>query len=472
MADYNPNTVSAYQQYASSMTSSGGGRNASGLGARSSSSNMTSAPSGSVDFTTIDLDTGTQTPVATIDYGNDDNDYVSPTVIYTAAAEASTQAGSVMTPQGPMANAINLYSMTNMAEKASAFVYRADRDEAITSAIRSTQQEEQDQVDAAIKSVNSAITMGKTDAEIAEAFLNDMGGFGSDKPDETGEFGVQGTTLKDVTDTQQGLMTNPQPLYDFAEDMANPSITKTELPPMSPDEQAALGEAIRKAAEDATLLTKRSNIEYVSSSGDRTDASYWDRVFSGEAETDVDPETGQQIMSAEDVAERQGLMSRPAPAVEETDAFDTEVMTLIEKNEGNKNVPYKDTEGYWTVGIGHFIGKELPDEYKDENGEPKAISDEKVQELFKQDYAKHKAEAEALPHYDALDDNGKTVLIDLSFNMGGDKFNANKWPGFFDALADRDVNRAADELVDSRWYRQTKSRGKRMVARMRKAKFN
>jgi GH24 family phage-related lysozyme (muramidase) len=178
----------------------------------------------------------------------------------------------------------------------------------------------------------------------------------------------------------------------------------------------------------------------------------------------VDPETGQAIQSAESVAS--------TVADEATNAFDDEVKTLIEKNEGNKNIPYKDTEGYWTVGIGHFIGSELPDEYKDANGNPKAISNAKVQELFEADYAKHKAEAEALPNYDDLDDKGKSVLIDLSFNMGGGKFNATKWPGFFGALADRDIQRAADELVDSNWYRQTKSRGKRMVARMRQARFN
>jgi len=309
MADYNPYTVGSYQQMAATMAQSGGGRNMSGLGARPS--NQTDTPTGTVDFTTIDPTTGTQIDVATIDFG--DGGDSTPNVIYAAAANAATQAGSVFAPQGPMANAINLYSMPNMVESASDFVYRADRDDAITSAISDVQAEEQEQINAAISSVNSAITMGKTDAEIAEAFLNDMGGFGSDKPDETGGFGVQGTTLKDVTDTQQGLMSNPQPLYDFAEEMANPSITKSELPPMSPDEQAALGEAIRKAAEDGTLSSKLSNIQFVSLDGDRTDPSYWDRVFAGE----TDPETGQTIKSADDVANErmsemasQGLMSR------------------------------------------------------------------------------------------------------------------------------------------------------------------
>jgi len=89
---YNKNAMAAYQQYGQTMTASGGGRNMSGLGARSSTSSMTSVPSGPVDFTTIDTKTGKQTKVATItDYGSDNDD--GPTVLYTKTANAATAAG-------------------------------------------------------------------------------------------------------------------------------------------------------------------------------------------------------------------------------------------------------------------------------------------------------------------------------------------------------------------------------------------
>lgn len=89
---YNQNAMAAYQQYGQTMTASGGGRNMSGLGARSSTSSMTSVPDGPVDFTTIDTKTGKQTKVATIkDYGSDDDN--GPTVLYTNAANAATAAG-------------------------------------------------------------------------------------------------------------------------------------------------------------------------------------------------------------------------------------------------------------------------------------------------------------------------------------------------------------------------------------------
>lgn len=89
---YNKDAMAAYKQYGQSMIAGGGGRNMSGLGARSSTSSMTTAPSGPVDFTTIDTKTGKQTKVATItDYGSDNDD--GPTVLYTKAANAATAAG-------------------------------------------------------------------------------------------------------------------------------------------------------------------------------------------------------------------------------------------------------------------------------------------------------------------------------------------------------------------------------------------
>ena len=344
MADYNPNTVSMYQQYGQSMIAGGGGSNMSGLGAKTTGKK--SSRFDSKGFTPT-ASTSTASGAQYVQKFGDDDDNIpqTPEQIYAAAAIAQTQAGGVFTPQGPMANAINLYSMPYMSEKASDFVYRADRDDAITSAISDVQAEEQAQINAAISSVNSAITMGKTDAEIAEAFLNDMGGFGSDKPDETGGFGVQGTTLVDVTDTQQGLMTNPQPLYDFAEEMRNPSITTTELPPMSPEDQASLGAAIRKAAEEGTLSNKLNNIQFVrSDGGDRTDPSWWDNLLFGEPDGITEEVEVVDVSPAAEAADQQGLMARPAPAVEEitTDEnfLETPTFKLLQGVEGFKSKPY------------------------------------------------------------------------------------------------------------------------------------
>lgn len=333
MADYNPNTVSAYQSYASSMTAGGGGSNMSGLGARTTSSGTPSSRLDDKGYTPT-KSTSTKSGIAYIEnYGDDsDNIPMTPAQIYTAAAQATTEVGGLLVPNvtAPMIHAANLYSMPNMVEQVSDYVYRADRNDAITSAIRSTQQEEQAPVDAAIKSINNAITQGKTDAEIAEAFLNDMGGMGNDKPDETGGFGVPGVTLKDVTGTDEGALSNPQPLYDFAEEMANPSITTTELPSITPDQKEKLGAKLREAADKGDLssvmnqLAQDSKIQLSSAV-----TNFIEGAETQVASNDIDPFTGlpiggdelgfTDVSPAAEAAEQQGLMARPAASDERQD---------------------------------------------------------------------------------------------------------------------------------------------------------
>ena len=329
MAYYNPNPISMYKQYGQSMMAAGGGSNMSGLGAKPSSSGRMSSRLDSKGFTPT-ASTSTASGAQYVqDYGDDSaNIPMTPEQIYAAAAEASTQAGSIFTPEAPKANAMNLYSMPNMVESVSDYVYRADRNDAITSAIRSTQQEEKESVDAAIKSINKAITQGKTDAEIAETFLNDMGGFGSDKPDETGGFGVPSVEITDVTGTDAGAITNPQPLYDFAEEMANPSITTTELPSITPDQKEKLGAKLREASDKGDLSSVMNQLAQDS----KVQLSSAVTKFIEDAETqvasnDIDPFTGQPIGNnelgftdvspAQEAPDQLGLMARPAASNDE-----------------------------------------------------------------------------------------------------------------------------------------------------------
>ena len=334
MPDYNPNTVSAYQQYASSMSAGGGGSNMSGLGAKTSSSGRVSSRLDDKGYTPT-KSTSTKSGIAYIEnYGDDsDNIPMTPEQIYTAAAQATTEVGGLLVPNvtAPMIHAANLYSMPNMVEQVSDYVYRADRNDAITSAIRSTQQEEQDSVDAAIKSINKAITQGKTDAEIAEAFLNDMGGMGNDKPDPNDNFGVPGVTLKDVTGTDEGALSNPQPLYDFAEEMRNPSITVEELPPLTPDQKDKLGAKLREAGAKGDLssvmnkLAQDSKIQLSSAV-----SNFIEGAETQVASNDIDPFTGKpfgggdelgfvDVSPSAEAEEQRGLMARPAAASERLD---------------------------------------------------------------------------------------------------------------------------------------------------------
>ncbi len=152
--------------------------------------------------------------------------------------------------------------------------------------------------------------------------------------------------------------------------------------------------------------------------------------------------------------------------------FDDTVKSFIEVNEGNENEPYKDSRGNWTVGIGHYIGKTLPERFKNADGTPKILTDTQVQMLFEKDYKEHKEDASNLPMYDSLDNKGKQALIDLTFNMGSEVFNENKWPKFFAALENKDLKTAAKELKNSKWYNQVKSRAPKVINLIKGATFN
>lgn len=151
--------------------------------------------------------------------------------------------------------------------------------------------------------------------------------------------------------------------------------------------------------------------------------------------------------------------------------FDDTVKAFLELNEGNKNEPYKDSRGNWTVGIGHYIGKTLPERFKNADGTPKILTDTQVQMLFEKDYKEHKEDASKLPMYNQLDNKGKQALIDLTFNMGNEVFNENEWPKFFAALKNKDLKTAAKELKNSKWYNQVEDRAPRVINLIKRAKF-
>lgn len=117
----------------------------------------------------------------------------------------------------------------------------------------------------------------------------------------------------------------------------------------------------------------------------------------------------------------------------------------IKKHEGEVLTPYKDSRGILTIGVGHNL----------EQG----ISAEASDFIFKQDMDKAEALLNAkCPVFTQLDANRQLVLLDLCFNLG-----INGLLGFkkmLAALAIKNYNQAAKELMDSRYAKQVPNRAK------------
>jgi lysozyme len=129
------------------------------------------------------------------------------------------------------------------------------------------------------------------------------------------------------------------------------------------------------------------------------------------------------------------------------------VKDMIKSHEGLRLKPYKDSVGKWTIGYGHLITK----------GEKFGkISKQEADELFDKDFEHHAKLAARTPGWKQANEKQRAAMIDLAFNMGPSWH--RKFPAFSKAARKGDWNTAAKELVNSKWYKQVKSRARKIVS--------
>ena len=108
--------------------------------------------------------------------------------------------------------------------------------------------------------------------------------------------------------------------------------------------------------------------------------------------------------------------------------------------EGWRNFAYEDSVGKISIGCGRNL---------DDVG----LSDDEIDMCLQNDIERVMGAVRTLPFWDGLDPVRQLVVADMVFNLGFTRFR-----GFvktIQALESQDYDTAADEMVDSRWYRQT-----------------
>ena len=136
----------------------------------------------------------------------------------------------------------------------------------------------------------------------------------------------------------------------------------------------------------------------------------------------------------------------------------------IAEDEGCKYEIYLDHLGLPTCGIGHLI-TEVDEEHGKAVGT--VVEQERVKQLFTLDMAVTIDECKVLyPDFDDLPEEAQRVIANMMFNMGRPRL--SKFKGMKKGVDSRDWNAAADEMVDSNWYRQVTNRADRLVERIRK----
>lgn len=135
----------------------------------------------------------------------------------------------------------------------------------------------------------------------------------------------------------------------------------------------------------------------------------------------------------------------------------------LAEDEGCKFEIYLDHLGLPTFGIGALI-KDHDPEYGQPVGTP--VSEERVRQRFNLDIAVTIEDCQVLyDDFDDLPEEAQLVIANMMFNLGRPRL--SKFKGMKAGVDARDWERAADEMVDSRWHDQVPNRAKRLVKRIR-----
>lgn len=128
------------------------------------------------------------------------------------------------------------------------------------------------------------------------------------------------------------------------------------------------------------------------------------------------------------------------------------VVDLLKLHEGLKLKPYRDTVGKLTIGYGRNL---------DDVG----ITVEEATRMLHHDIAECIKQLETLAVFSRLDEVRRAVLIDMTFNLGFAGILGFK--KMWKAIEAGNYERAADEMLNSKWARQVGRRAMRLSDMMR-----
>lgn len=145
---------------------------------------------------------------------------------------------------------------------------------------------------------------------------------------------------------------------------------------------------------------------------------------------------------------------------------------MLAYDEGLKLSIYKDTEGYWTVGIGHLLTKNPSREVaiaaldnlvgRSTGGK---ITEAEARKIFRLDVDKAvkgiQKSSILAPIYNDVNDARKKAIINMVFQMG--QAGAESFKNSLTLVRNHYYTKAAANMRQSKWYRQTPNRAERVI---------
>jgi lysozyme len=127
----------------------------------------------------------------------------------------------------------------------------------------------------------------------------------------------------------------------------------------------------------------------------------------------------------------------------------------LKQEEGFRAAPYVDTTGNWTQGYGHKLAKREIDHWSESWAD--AVLSNDIELVCHQ--------AATLDWFCTLDAVRQGCILDMIFNLGLRE--VLEFRNMIDAIERYDYERAANEMLNSRWHHQVGNRAERLAEIMR-----
>jgi len=137
--------------------------------------------------------------------------------------------------------------------------------------------------------------------------------------------------------------------------------------------------------------------------------------------------------------------------------LESKVCHLLRLHEGFVSHVYEDStpEKYLTIGYGRLVDERLGGGISQEEAEYLLVND--IKNCIK-------ILTSRLPVFDSLSETRKIVLINMYFNLGNRLFN---FKNMLKALDNKDYDKVAEEMLNSKWAQQVKGRSSELAGMMK-----
>ena len=132
------------------------------------------------------------------------------------------------------------------------------------------------------------------------------------------------------------------------------------------------------------------------------------------------------------------------------------LLESVKKHEGYRNKVYLDTLGKRTVGVGHLC---VEDFWEDD----KEYEESFLMEILQKDLQEAIRGAKELMEEHGcadIDERAEEIIIEMVFQLG--RTGVKKFRNMWKALSALDYSTAAEQMLDSRWAKQTPNRARRL----------